>query len=77
MLRESEMEKAAERAGQSWTCSYKSHQQRIVLQFPDRVDGLMLINTLVTAAGWFEWGYNKRNVRHMTQIGMTPVRKNC
>jgi hypothetical protein len=39
----------------------------------ERVDCLMLINTLVTAAGWFEWGYNKRNIRHMTQIGSTPV----
>jgi hypothetical protein len=40
----------------------------------DRVDCLMVINTLVTAATWFEWGYNKRNLRHMTQIGVTPVR---
>ena len=34
----------------------------------------MLINSLCTAPGWIEWGYQKRNVNHLRQHGITqPV----
>jgi hypothetical protein len=40
---------------------------------PERVESLFLINTLSTAPGWIEWGYQKRNVNHMRQHGVTQV----
>jgi hypothetical protein len=43
-------------------------------QYPERVDSLMLINTLTTAPGWIEWGYQKRNINHLRQHGMTQVK---
>ena len=47
---------------------------RHALKYPERVDSLMLINSLVTAPGWIEWGYQKRNVNHLRQHGITqPV----
>jgi len=47
---------------------------RHALKYPERVDSLMLINALCTAPGWIEWGYQKRNVNHMRQHGITqPV----
>lgn len=36
----------------------------------------MLINTLTTAPGWIEWGYQKRNINHLRQHGMTQVSDN-
>jgi len=46
---------------------------RHALQYPERVDSLMLINTLTTAPGWIEWGYQKRNINHLRQHGMTQA----
>ena len=44
------------------------------MKYPERVDSLMLINSLCTAPGWIEWGYQKRNVNHLRQHGITqPV----
>ena len=40
---------------------------RHALKYPERVDSLMLINTLITACGWIEWGYQKRNIGQMRQ----------
>jgi len=33
----------------------------VVLQlaYPDRVEGLMLVNGTASQAGWVEWGYQK------------------
>ena len=47
---------------------------RHAMKYPERVDSLMLINSLCTAPGWIEWGYQKRNVNHLRQHGITqPV----
>jgi hypothetical protein len=44
---------------------------RHALKYPERLDSLMTINALCTAPGWIEWGYQKRNVNHMRQHGIT------
>lgn len=44
---------------------------RHALQYPERVDSLALINTLCTATGWIEWGYQKRNIGHLRQHGVS------
>lgn len=46
---------------------------RHALQYPERVDCLVVVNTLVTAGGWIEWGYQKRNMNHLKQHGVTQV----
>lgn len=48
---------------------------RHALKYPERVDSLVLVNTLCTAPGWIEWGYQKRNVQQMRQHGVSQVRK--
>ncbi|TRY62533.1 hypothetical protein TCAL_06292 [Tigriopus californicus] len=44
---------------------------RHALKYPERVDSLALVNSLITAPGWIEWGYQKRNVNHLRQHGVT------
>jgi pimeloyl-ACP methyl ester carboxylesterase len=46
---------------------------RHALKYPERLDSLMTINALCTAPGWIEWGYQKRNVNHMRQHGITQA----
>lgn len=47
---------------------------RHALQYPERVDSLMLVNTGISRAGWVEWGYQKRNVSHLRTVGVSqPV----
>jgi len=46
---------------------------RHALQYPERVDSLMLVNTCTTRAGWVEWGYQKRNVSHLRTVGVSQV----
>ena len=46
---------------------------RHALKYAERVDSLMLVNTLITACGWIEWGYQKRNVGQMRQHGVTQA----
>jgi len=47
---------------------------RHALQYPERVDSLMLVNTGIQRAGWVEWGYQKRNVSHLRTVGVSqPV----
>ena len=42
---------------------------RHALKYPERVDSLVVVNTLCTAPGWIEWGYQKRNVSQLRQHG--------
>jgi len=44
---------------------------RHALKYAERVDSLLLVNSLITACGWIEWGYQKRNVGQMRQHGIT------
>jgi pimeloyl-ACP methyl ester carboxylesterase len=46
---------------------------RHALKYVERVDSLMLVNTLITSPGWIEWGYQKRNVSQMRQHGVTQA----
>jgi protein NDRG1 len=46
---------------------------RHALKYPERVDSLVLVNTLCTATGWIEWGYQKRNIGQLRQSGVTQV----
>ena len=46
---------------------------RHALKYPERVDSLVLVNTLCTAPGWIEWGYQKRNVAQLRQHGVSQV----
>lgn len=46
---------------------------RHAFKYPERVDSLMVVNALCTAPGWIEWGYQKRNVNHMRQHGVTQA----
>ena len=34
----------------------------------------MLINSLTSVPGWFEWGFQKRNIRHLRTRGMSQVK---
>ena len=43
------------------------------LAYPERVECLMLVNTVITKAGWVEWGYQKRNVSHLRTTGITQT----
>uniref|UniRef100_A0A914WLJ7 Protein NDRG3 n=1 Tax=Plectus sambesii TaxID=2011161 RepID=A0A914WLJ7_9BILA len=44
---------------------------RYALNNPKKVDGLILINCVVTAAGWIEWGYQKVNSNYLRNRGVT------
>ena len=46
---------------------------RHALKYPERVDSLMVVNASVAAPGWIEWGYQKRNIGHLRQHGVTQV----
>ena len=46
---------------------------RHAMRYPERVISLVLVNTLCTSAGWIEWGYQKRNINHLKQHGITQV----
>jgi pimeloyl-ACP methyl ester carboxylesterase len=46
---------------------------RHALQYPERVDSLVLVNTTCQAGGWIEWGYQKRNINHLKQHGVTQA----
>lgn len=49
---------------------------RHALAYPERVECLALVNTVITKAGWVEWGYQKRNISHMRTTGITqPVQE--
>lgn len=41
---------------------------RVALNNPDLVDGLFMINPVPTAAGWIEWGYQKRNIYYLRNL---------
>ena len=43
------------------------------LAYPERVECLMLVNTVITKAGWVEWGYQKRNISHLRTTGITQT----
>ena len=43
------------------------------LAYPERVESLVLVNTVITKAGWVEWGYQKRNVSHLRTTGITQT----
>lgn len=38
------------------------------LAYPDRVDGLMLVNCTAAQAGWVEWGYQKVSLQELATI---------
>ena len=44
---------------------------RHVLKYPQRVYSLMIINADCSTPGWIEWGYQKRNISILRQLGMT------
>ena len=46
---------------------------RHALNYPERVDSLILVNTNCTAGGWMEWAYQKRNCNHLKQHGVTQA----
>jgi len=47
---------------------------RHALQYPERVESLMVVNACTGKAGWVEWGYQKRNVSHLRTVGVSqPV----
>jgi len=46
---------------------------RHALKYPERIDSLMVVNGLCSAPGWIEWGYQKRNVNHMRNHGITQA----
>jgi len=46
---------------------------RHALANPERVDCLLLVNATSNQAGWIEWGYQKRNVNHLKNHGMTQA----
>ena len=46
---------------------------RHALAYPERVECLMLVNTVITKAGWVEWGYQKRNISHLRTTGITQT----
>jgi len=46
---------------------------RHALKYPERVDSLMVVNGACSAPGWIEWGYQKRNVNHMRNHGITQA----
>jgi len=46
---------------------------RHALKYPERVDSLMVVNGNCSAPGWIEWGYQKRNVSHMRNHGITQA----
>jgi pimeloyl-ACP methyl ester carboxylesterase len=46
---------------------------RHALQYPERVDSLMVVNSSISKAGWVEWGYQKRNVSHLRTVGVSQT----
>jgi len=46
---------------------------RHALKYPERVDSLMVVNGALSAPGWLEWGYQKRNINHMRNHGITQA----
>ena len=46
---------------------------RHAFKYPERVDSLCLVNTTCGTAGWIEWGYQKRNVGHLRQHGVSQA----
>ncbi|XP_065218601.1 protein NDRG3 isoform X2 [Planococcus citri] len=44
---------------------------RFAFAQPEKVEALILINVVSTAAGWIEWGYQKLNARYLKSKGMT------
>lgn len=44
---------------------------RFALNYPNKVEALVLINVVSTQAGWLEWGYQKINARYLKSKGMT------
>ncbi len=46
---------------------------RHALKYPERVHSLVLVNATCQAGGWIEWAYQKRNVNHLRQHGVTQV----
>ena len=46
---------------------------RHALKYAERVDSLLLVNSLITACGWIEWGYQKRNINHLRNHGVTQA----
>nr|ACO10660.1 NDRG3 [Caligus rogercresseyi] len=46
---------------------------RHAYKYPERLHGLVLVNTFCTAPGWVEWGYQKRNVNHLRNHGVTQA----
>ncbi|XP_040569855.1 protein NDRG3 [Lepeophtheirus salmonis] len=46
---------------------------RHAYRYPERLHCLVLVNTLCTVPGWVEWGYQKRNVNHLRNHGVTQA----
>ena len=46
---------------------------RHALKYPERVDCLCVVNATCQAGGWIEWAYQKRNISHLKQHGVTQV----
>jgi len=44
---------------------------RLCIRHPQLMECLCLVNTVSTQPGWIEWGYQKMNVRHLRNSGMT------
>ncbi|XP_037085113.1 protein NDRG3-like [Pollicipes pollicipes] len=44
---------------------------RLCLAHPELMECLCLVNAVSTPPGWIEWGYQKMNVRHLRNSGMT------
>nr|ACO14922.1 NDRG3 [Caligus clemensi] len=46
---------------------------RHAYKYPERLHCLLLVNTICTVPGWMEWGYQKRNVSHLRNHGITQA----
>ncbi|CAD5117191.1 DgyrCDS5988 [Dimorphilus gyrociliatus] len=44
---------------------------RFSLMYPDKVDGLILINCTASKASWTEWGYQKVNIHNLNKGAIT------
>ncbi len=48
---------------------------RHALKYPERCNGLMVVNATCQAGGWIEWAFQKRNISHLKQHGVTQVKQ--
>ncbi|XP_065561535.1 protein NDRG3-like isoform X3 [Artemia franciscana] len=43
---------------------------RLAINYPSKVEALILINTVSTRVGWIEWGYQKVNLKNLRSKGV-------